>query len=231
LNTPTVIQVKNKDEIYQALAIQMVNCWSMFGEGKINYVSNGLTKENRCSICSHILLDKNLNNIEGLNGVVSKDELYSYMASNKYKNDRTYLEYIFGTNDLEGLKKASFEKVHSNNYVGFGNIDIGKTYFVTMGITNEVSGWTVAGVVGGAVVGGVVGVASGAWIPGVIIGAIIVGTGGSFAGDYYETTNAEIGALVVQGKGIENQFMAPTIVEANSEKFKVLNCGEILTLG
>lgn len=230
LNSPIVFKVQNKEEIYHALAEQVAGCWGMFGEGKINYVSNRLTKENLCSICSHVLLDRSLDNIDGLNGAVSKDELYSYMANTKYKDSKSYFEYIFGTNDLEGLKSAAFEKGSSNDY-GFGNMEIGKTSFVVMGITNEISGWTVAGIVGGVVVGGGIGIASGAWIPGVIIGAIVIGTGGSFAGDYYETTDAEIGAIILQGKGIDNKFMAPTIVEANSEKFKILNCDEILTLG
>ena len=41
--------------------------------------------------------------------------------------------------------------------------------------------------------------------------------------------NPEIAALTVEGEGIDNKFMIPTIVEANSDRFKALDCEDILT--
>ena len=38
-----------------------------------------------------------------------------------------------------------------------------------------------------------------------------------------------IGAITVEGDGVKNKFMTPTIQEASSEEFKALNCDDILT--
>ena len=41
----------------------------------------------------------------------------------------------------------------------------------------------------------------------------------------------EIVAITVEGKsGVKNKFMAPTIIEIDSNKFKALNCIRVETL-
>ena len=60
---PEKIKVKSLDEIYEALANEMADCWWVFGEGKVNYVGDDLTYNNYCSICSQILFDDSLNEI------------------------------------------------------------------------------------------------------------------------------------------------------------------------
>ena len=224
-----VEKVDNLDDVYQKLAEEMADCWWMFGEGKIDYIETGLTKNNYCSICSQIFFDDSLKGIdkEIEKGLISKDKLYDYLAITKMpREDINYAEYFFGTNDIQKIKKESGVDT-------FGDIEIEKQYFVVMGITNEVSTlkWASAGAVTTAGIIAVVSIFSGP--PGWVIGAITLGSGavvGATSGE--EIAGAiefEIGALVVQGRGINNQFMAPTIVEAESEKFKALNCEEIVT--
>lgn len=232
ITSPEVEKVDNLDDIYQKLAEDMASCWWMFGEGKIDYIGEGFTKNNYCSICSQILFDDSLKNIKGVeDGKISKDQLYDYLATTEMPGkDIKYAEYFFGTNDIESLKSQFLAKTGVGT---FGTIELEKQYFVVMGITNEISGWVSAG----AVVGGVLGVVIAIFTPvGLVGGAIIVGgsiIGGVAAGtageEIVEDIKPEIIALMVEGRGIDNQFMAPTILEADSEKFKELNCEEIIT--
>jgi hypothetical protein len=204
----------------------------MFGEGRVNYLSGGdVTKNNYCSICSQVLFDNSLNNIDGAkDGKISKEGLYTYMSQNKMPGQSiTYLEYLFGTNDLEKIKQTAQAQFGTGD---FGTIETSKQFFVVMGITSQVSSFKWAG--GGAAVGagvlGIVSILSGP--PGWIVGGVVLGTGalaGVGAAQLADLKNPEIGGLIVSGKGIDNQFMAPTIVEANSDKFKALNCEDILT--
>ncbi len=239
LNNPEVAKVKTANEIYKNLADEMAQCWSMFGEGKVNYVGEDLTKNNYCSICSQIIFDNSLSEInEFSGGKISKDVLYDYLSKTKMSNGKiTYAQYIFGTNDIEKLKSES-----QKNGVGtFGTIPTGNQFFVVMGITSGVSSWEwagIGGVSGSATVG--VGIVLSAitlgtpigWVAGtVVVGMGVLGAAGGaiFSDSAAELLKPEILAITVSGNGISNKFMAPTLVEANSEKFKALNCKEILT--
>ena len=91
-----------------------------------------------------------------------------------------------------------------------------------MGITSEVSGriWKIAVGSTVAVVGLFVGYT---WV-GLISGALIVG-----AGEVAGGVEPEISAILVEGNGVKNTFMAPTIQEANSNSLRKLNCYDVLT--
>lgn len=233
LTNPEIVEVKSLKEVNTYLADEMARCWKMFGEGRINYVGDDVTHNNYCSICSQILLDNSLNKIEGVQEKISKDELYSYLQNNKFDDKNTYSEYLFGGKDLNLLKQES------QDVKTFGNLEIGKQYFVVMGITSEVGLWNWVGL--GAVTGGIIDVG------GVVISTLVFGTNplgwvsgltvigvsavvGGLASEISEGDNLEIAAIILDGRGIDNKFMAPTIIEANSEKFKALNCEEVLTL-
>ena len=229
ITNPEVEKVDTLDEIYRELADSMADCWWMFGEGKIDYIGTGLTKNNYCSICNQILFDDSLRNIKGIeDGKISKDQLYDYLATTEIPGkDIKYAEYFFGTNDIEKIKEEFKEQVNVDT---FGIIESGKQYFVVMGITSEVS--TVQWVIGAAVgtVAGIV-IASNpiGWVTAGIVVASVSIVGGAAGVEVVEGREPEIGALIIPGRGIDNQFMAPTILEANSEKFKELNCEEIIT--
>ena len=222
-NNPVVEKVKTKNEVYGVLANEMANCWWMFGAGQVDYVGKDFfKKDNYCSICSQLLFDDSLKNIEGFeNNEIDKDEFYDYLSETQYSNEKTYSEYLFRTNNLDLLKQELSKNQSAD--VTFGTIDIGKQYYVVMGITSEVSGraWKIgAGVVAGGIAGFVF-----APVTGIIVGAVIIG-GGEIAGMF----EPEIAAIPVEGDGVKNTFMAPTIVEVNSDAFEVLNCYDVNTL-
>jgi hypothetical protein len=231
MTKPEMKKVKTKEEVYGVLAEQMANCWWMFGEGRVDYVADStLVKNNYCSLCSQILFDNSLKDIEGIEGeAISKDEFYNYLSKTKKPGeDFTYSYYLFGTNDITKLKNQLSSQ--TDETVSFGTINIGKQYFMVTGITSEVNtvGWIVRGAAIGAVAA--VTVASGGFFvvaTGVAVGATAGGVGADKISDLIAP---EIGAITIEGKeGVKNQFMVPTIQEASSDEFESLSCDEILT--
>jgi hypothetical protein len=223
---PTKIKVKTEEEVYEALAKEMSDCWWMLGDGKVDYIGKDFFfKDNYCSICDQILFDSSLTKIKGFEkGKISKDKLYDYMAKTKMPTQNiTYAEYLLGTNEIATLKQEIAK--NQSAQVSFGTISIGQPYYLITGITSEVNGrgWKIAAAVGISVVGW--------WFPGtwatwagLIGGAVIVGVG-----EYGAGKEVEIGAITVKGRGISNEFMSPTIQEANSETFDKLNCYEVVS--
>lgn len=237
MTKPDVVKVKNLDEVYFNLAEQMADCWWMFGEGKVDYSTDTTLPENQCSICDQILLDDSLRNLDGVNDdKISKDALYDYMSKNSVKGKEiTYMEYIFGTNEVNKIKQAASQE---QNFVGtFGNLQVGKQYFNVMGITSSSGMWIWGGI--GAAAGGVVlgAVAFFSGPPGWIAAAMVVGGavaggvgGGTVGKEIADSKDPEIAGIQVKGRGIDNQFLAPTILEVESDKFKSLECKNIVTL-
>jgi hypothetical protein len=231
LTNPKRIEVNSLNETYKALAEQMANCWWMFGEGRVNYVGDDLKKNYYCSICSQIYFDKSLKSITGEE--IDKNELYNYLRSNKIDNKNTYAEYLFGSTDVESIKS---ENLKQTGVGSFGNIQIDNPYFVVTGIMSQAGFLQWGGIAG--TVGAVVGAAFFASNPiGWVVGAIVIGSAGGAIGsagagayNVVESTDPEIVAISIDGRGIDNKFMVPTIIEANSVKFNALNCEEILTL-
>ena len=229
MTKPQIEKVKTKEEIFSVLATEMVNCWWMFGEGKVDYIGKDFfLRDNYCSVCSQIAFDDSLNKIQGLNNELSKDELYDYLATTKMPDKEiNYAEYLFGTNDINRLKSEALKGEDESQITAstFGKINLEKQQFLMMGITSEVTGrgWKIA--VGGvaAVVGLFIPGAGWTWA-GAIVGALIVG-----AGEFTSGMTPEIAAIIVEGQGVKNKFMAPTIQEANSETLEKLNCYDIVT--
>ncbi len=236
INPSEVKIVKTSDEVYKVLANNMQQCWWEFGEGETNYISSGLTKNNYCSICSQIKFDKSLRNIKEngkevfTNGEINKNQLYNYMNTNNVTGKKiTYIKYLFGTNtNLEKLEKEILDRTKTTN---FGNIKIGTSSFVVMGIVNKVSktGWVLgAGAVGAVAIGCIFTVGACAAVA-TIAGAVSGAGAGLLGALIYQSSVPEIGALFVKGRS-GNLFMSPTIQEMNSNKFKELNCKNVVTL-
>jgi hypothetical protein len=237
LTNPEIKEVRSLDETYQVLADEMANCWWMFGEGRVNYVGGDLTHNNYCSICSQIYFDDSLKTLEEIGDKkISKDGFYKFLENNNIDKTNTYAEYLFGGNNLDAIKKESLEK---HGVGSFGDIEIGDQYFVIMGITSEVGLWNWVGigagggsaVVGAAVVSAIVfGTTPVGWVAGLTIIGLSAGVGGAVGVGIGDTIEPEIATITLEGRGVDNKFMAPTIIEANSEKFNALNCESILTL-
>ena len=59
-----VVKVSNKDDVYKAIADEMVDCWWVFGEGGIEYVDRAVLKTGYyCSICNTIVFDESVKEI------------------------------------------------------------------------------------------------------------------------------------------------------------------------
>jgi len=229
MTEPEIKKVKTKEEIYQILADEMVDCWWMFGEGKIEYIKKGWTHENYCSICSQLGFDNSIKNIKDFEeGQISKDDFYDYLMQKEISNkDLTYSEYFFGTKNINVLKEMALQQ-HGLEGT-FGEIKIDKRYYIVMGITTEVDGWVVTMGSIGAVIGGIVMSHTPlGWIAGaVIVGGAGIGVG-TIAQEISDSIEPEILAITIEGKeGVQNKFMAPTIIEEDSNKFKALNCESI----
>ena len=242
LTNPSKEKVKTLEEVYDILAEEMTSCWGVFGEGKIDYVGTDLTHNNYCSICSEIFFDDSLKELDGVeNGKISKDGLYDYLINKQYSKEETYSEYLFGTNDLQGLKQqVSEENIILTN---FGEIKLGGRYFVVMGIISETKDSWAVGVGTFTTIFGGLGLADKSGLSGfaskvvgianptgkvqfvIAVGAGVVAAGALAISD---TINPEISALIIPGDGIGNQFVAPTIVEAEEFQFESLNCKEII---
>lgn len=232
MTKPDIKKVKEKEEIYNILAEEMSDCWWMFGEGKVNYADPDWKKKNYCSICTQFVLDDSIGKIEGINGKINQDDFYNYLSKTVMPDKQeTYAEYLLGTNDINKLKRDLSARAGSE--VTFGEIEFNKQYFIVMGITSEANLFT--WILGGAVVGGVAvvgvataGIGTAAFMP-VLFGAIAGGSAGGATFELSDLLSPKIGAIVVPGDGVDNQFMVPTIQEASSSEFKLLGCGEIIT--
>lgn len=212
-------EVKTKEEVYKILADETVDCWWMFGEGKINYAGKEMTPGKHCAICSQIFFDENIKEEIFPDGKIEKRDFHNYLATQEMKGkDKTYTEYYFGT------------KNPSDIYSGdFGSLDTGKIYWVMTGVNSEVdySKWgTGAGIAVGAALAIFAPVAlpvSGVAFATVKIYGILktAGTVGGLggAGGYFLGT-------IVGGESGDN-FLFPTIVEANSKDYTSLNCTDI----
>ena len=216
ITTKNVEKVKTEEEIYDVLANEMADCWWMFGEGDLNYVGKDMAHNLYCSLCTQFILDDSLNEIEGIeNGRVDESRFYQYLGAKEYSDkDMSYLKYITGANSFSSLESSISSKGGS-----FGSYELGKQYFVMMGIYSEVGigRWIATGAaVGVAIVltpflpGGGIGLAS----------AIVMtlSTGGGIAA----------GTIVQGGSG--ESFLTPVIIQANSDEFKVFDCKDVMTI-
>jgi hypothetical protein len=235
LLNPIIERVGSEEDVYDVLAEEMAECWWSFGEGKIDYVGEKIARNNYCSICSQLAFDSSLMDIkdnEGnfvfSEGTISKDKLYDYLSKKEYSDGITYSQYLFGTNNIGGLKQEILKNQDLQNEITtFGEIEIGKQYYVVMGIVSELSTWKLI-LVGAGV--GVVAIPLVGWAGGAIIAAGGGVAGGTIGDDLSSLFKPEIAAIIVKGNGIDNSFMAPTIQEIDSDKFNALDCKNILTL-
>jgi len=230
MTNPDIKKVETLPEIYKVLADEMADCWWMFGEGKVKYVGDKLLQNNYCSICTQLAFDDSIKeSIEGIEeGKVNQDAFYDYLSETPMsEGGKTYTEYFFGTNNVPGLKAdISGHEDNTEGATTFGTISIDKQYFVATGIVSEVGKtWKILG----AGLGVLAIISPLGWVA----GAIVVTSGvaaATYGEDVSEFFKPRIVAILVEGDGVENYFMAPTIVETRAETFELLNCKDILTL-
>lgn len=203
---PDLRKVQTEEEVYEVLADELADCWWMFGEGKINYAGSDLTSELYCSICSQIAFDDSIKEVFGGDSF-SEEFFQNYLLSKEVHKGETYAEY-FGTKELIEYYQGDYKQIKLDNQ-----------YYAMMGISGDVSalGWAVAGgIVAAAIAFSPVGP-----VAGIVTGIIIAG-GGAAAGGY-------LVAPVIEGLS-GNDFIPPSLMEANSPEFDALECETISTL-
>jgi len=217
---PETIKVKNKKEVYSALADELANCWWMFGEGKVNFAESDLTQNLYCSFCSQIAFDDSVKEIFP-KGEFSENDLYLELTKLNKTKDETYFKYLFGTSDSTEFLKQNF-----------GNIKLDKQYYSLIGITGDVSTlkWAASGavllaamVLTGGIFGAVTVTAAGVAGAAGAGGALGLGAGALA----YSFTDKTV-ATTIKGKS-GNDFIPPTLIQVNSEELKALNCDEVNT--
>ena len=216
LTKPVLEKVKTKEEVYDVLANEMANCWWMFGEGKLNYVGKDMKQNFYCSICTQFMLDNSLNEIEGIMGSINAKDFYEYLENKEYDSETNYLEYLTGSKNVRDLERSM-----TGQNMEFGSYSLGRQHYVLMGIYSEVGVWKWVGI--GAAALGVIAIPFTGGVSSVLITAAIIGsaTVGGGVGGYF------VGTAVKGESG--NDYLSPTIIEANSREFDAFDCKNVMT--
>jgi len=105
----TKVKVQDKEQIEKFLAGEIIDCWSMLGEGKVDLFSQWIADNYgfdivypTCVICSRIAYDKKSLEDAGID--LSKINLLTYMTSHKVPDKSvSYFDYLAGENGKLGL--------------------------------------------------------------------------------------------------------------------------------
>lgn len=104
-NPSTTIKVDgtNKEEITEAIAKEMADCWWMFGEGKVDYSGeieiNGIIETIKgCGICSVIKFDEKISVSE-----IPYEEFYNLINKPMQGKTISYIDYIYEVNDPKNI--------------------------------------------------------------------------------------------------------------------------------
>ena len=87
---------KVKEQALDAAAEALIDCHTVLGQGKLDFMPSRTFEQNYCIICSRIALDeKSYNTIKDLN----MQDLYNTLYAKKTPDGKSYLEYIYGIKD------------------------------------------------------------------------------------------------------------------------------------
>lgn len=236
MTNPEIIKVNTANDVYNALANQMADCWWMFGEGKLNYIGDKYSSDLYCSICSQIAFDNSMDNLFAINpspvarasagipetysnSLINKENFYDYLSNNNVSGkDISYLNYFLG---LQNSKQIS--DVLQNNNSNYGYIDIKKQYLLVMGEFSRVG--TLQSIWLGVQKGAELFVAipftayGSPWAINIVLSAI---PGEKNFKGYM------VGTIITGESG--QYYLSPTLIEANSEDYNKLQCADIKTL-
>jgi len=100
------VTVKDENDIKEAIANYMYDCWDELGEGKRDFLYSG----KRSLICSVIRFENKVkNDYPSVSGV------YSYMASHNIPGGNlSFIKYLTGIDDLTGKVKIEGDKLTTN---------------------------------------------------------------------------------------------------------------------
>ena len=116
------VKVENLEEVEKLISRDIMNCWSMMGEGKVSLFSQFFAQQfgfggvyPSCVICTRTAFDRK--NLEDKEINMSKIDIAKYMETHYFGDTgKTYLEYLAGEDgkvsidpDLNELKKTILE--------------------------------------------------------------------------------------------------------------------------
>jgi len=220
MTSPQIVKVKNSDEVYNEIAERMISCWDMFGAGSLNYIGETFNKNLYCTNCYLFGFDNSVDFFQ--NREIDKREIYRYLSSKEIPETKTsYLEYLVGIDSSQKI-----ESDLNSAGVNFEKINLDKQYYLTMGAYSDVSIFKTIFLHGGIAVGtfAVLTIVTGG--AGAPVSLLIFGAGSSAGVGV--TSGLLVGTIVKGTSG--QQFLTPTLIEANSEKYRTLNCTSVLTL-
>lgn len=235
MTNPQVVKVNTADDVYSVLANQMYDCWSTYGEGKLDYIGNDFTSDSYCSICSQVAFDNSLEKIfppatirseeiagQSANNTeiywrIDKIDFYNYLANtNVSGKDVTYLNYFLGIDNTKNISDV----LKANN-AEFGTINLEDRYIVVMSEFSKV----------GPLQDVIIGIGKGLKLFVVLPIPVI---GGPLAMSIIASTLTTPGKTSLLGTVIEGEsghyYLTPTLLEANSEDYNQLKCADVNTL-
>ena len=100
-----VITVSNENAIKKELANSMADCWSMVGEGEINFFGKNALETKNCIFCSVIHFDENVQKkYPQING------LTDYILNNQVPGmSKTYFDYMFTASAQKDVKPVTID--------------------------------------------------------------------------------------------------------------------------
>jgi len=131
-NPSTTIEVDadNQTQIMKAIAEEMVDCWWMFGEGKLNYASTAIVEEHTCSICSFIAFDEKI--VEEFSKKPLDYTLFYDFLKNPKSRQQTYLQYLYGAGEVKDIS----HKFVVENYLS-NQLEFDKQYMIVTSVYEE----------------------------------------------------------------------------------------------
>lgn len=100
-----------ENQVMEAIADEMADCWWMFGEGEVNYKGTDWDGYH-CAICSDIKFDSALQT-EFDKGLFTYEAFYDYLANTKKSDSQTYLRYLYEVNNVEDALKKNKKIISS----------------------------------------------------------------------------------------------------------------------
>ena len=107
------VDATKKEEIMKALADEMADCWWMFGEGDLQYLSSDERFiEYTCALCSVVKFDETI--IENSEPITYR-EFYEYLNSLEKGESETYFNYLYDVFDVDTFQGESPVKIDIDN--------------------------------------------------------------------------------------------------------------------
>jgi len=219
-----------KEKVESEIAESMVNCHWMLGEGKLDFMPhNNLEWENEKTnyglICTRFAFDeKAAKELED----ITHREMYTYLARKKYKEDQSYLEYLYpgwknsgyALNIFDALKDSddknadALKNSNFNDWKIYPEYERGYTIIATMAPYGNFDAWLKGVGTAGLISAGTVVLASfipGGWgLVGVTMLPLVVGGG------------VASGAMLWYSYNGEYLYSPPSIYLYDTEVLKML---------